>query len=85
MSPTPSDWQLNDAEQHFGAVVHEALHAGPQTVTRHGQPVVVVVAADTWRRLSPAAAGLKALLRMAPLDGLDLARDAGDRPEVDLP
>lgn len=81
----PTAWQLQDAKNRFSEVVEEALHNGPQTVTRRGEPVVVVVAVDTWRRVSGEAPSLKAFLRAAPLDGLDLSRDAGERPDVVLP
>lgn len=78
-------WQLQDATNRFSEVVEEALQSGPQTVTRRGEPVVVVVAIDTWRRVSGAAPNLKAFLRAAPLDGVDLSRDVGERSDVVLP
>lgn len=78
-------WQLQEAKNRFSEVVEEAMHSGPQTVTRRGEPVVVVVAVDTWRRVSGAAPSLKAFLRAAPLEGLELDRDAGERPEPVLP
>ena len=78
-------WQLQDAKNRFSEVVEDALRSGPQTVTRRGEPVVVVVAIDTWRRLAGTAPSLKAFLRSAPLDGLDLSRDGEDRPDVVLP
>lgn len=59
---------------------NEALQSGPQTVTRQGEPVVVVVAIETWRRVSGASPDFKAFLRAVPLDGLDLSRDGDDRP-----
>lgn len=78
-------WQLQDAKNRFSEVVEEALQSGPQTVTRRGVPVVVIVAIDTWLRVSGPVPSLKAFLRSAPLDGLELSRDAGDRPDVVLP
>lgn len=78
-------WHLPDAKNRFSQVVEEALHSGPQVVTRHGEPVVVVVAVDTWRRVSGPVASLKDFLRSAPLDGIDLSRDVGDRSDVGLP
>lgn len=78
-------WQLQDAKNRFSEVVDEALESGPQTVTRRGEPVVVVVAIDTWRRVSGEAPSLKDYLRAAPLEGLDLTREDAERPEVPLP
>lgn len=43
-------WQLQEAKQRFSEVVRRALDEGPQTVTRHGEEVVVVVSAAEWRR-----------------------------------
>ena len=78
-------WQLQDATSRFGEVVEEALHSGPQTVTQQGEPLVVVVSIDTWRRVSGPVRSLKAFLRAAPLDGVDLTREVGDRPDAELP
>src|SRR5688572_11939700 len=78
-------WQLQDAKNRFSEVVEEALRSGPQTVTRRGEPVVVVVSIDTWRRVAGPAPSLKAFLRSAPLEEVDLAREDGDRPEIVLP
>jgi prevent-host-death family protein len=65
--------------------VDEALSTDPQTVPRRGEPVVVVVAIETWRRLAEPRPSLKACLRSAPLEGLDLERDAGERADTVLP
>lgn len=78
-------WQLQDAKNRFSEVVEEALHSGPQTVTRRGEPVVVVVAIDTWRRVTGAGPNLKAFLRTAPLDGVDISREGAERADVVLP
>lgn len=37
-------WQVQEAKNHFSEVIDRALTEGPQTVTRHGKPVVRVVA-----------------------------------------
>jgi prevent-host-death family protein len=78
-------WQLQDAKNRFSEVVEEALHDGPQTVTRRGEPVVVVVAIDTWRRMVEPRPSLKDYLRAAPIEGLDLTREEGERDEIPLP
>lgn len=78
-------WQLQDAKNRFSKVVEEALHEGPQTVTRRGEPVVIVVSIDTWMKLTGARPSLKDYLRSGPLDELDLTRESQERKEVSLP
>ena len=43
-------WSVQDAKNRFSEVV-EAARQKPQTVTKHGKPAVVVVAADEYERL----------------------------------
>jgi prevent-host-death family protein len=43
-------WSVQDAKDRFSAVV-EAARRAPQTVTKHGKPAVVIVAADEYERL----------------------------------
>ncbi len=39
-------WQVQEAKNRFSEVIDRALRDGPQVVTRHGRPVVQVVAVD---------------------------------------
>jgi prevent-host-death family protein len=43
-------WQLQQAKNRLSEVVDLALEEGPQTVTRHGKEVVVVVAKAEFDR-----------------------------------
>jgi antitoxin Phd len=45
-----STWSVQDAKNRFSEVV-EAARRKPQTVTKHGKPAVVGVAADEYERL----------------------------------
>lgn len=38
-------WQVQEAKNHFSEMIEQALSDGPQVITRHGRPVVRVVAA----------------------------------------
>jgi prevent-host-death family protein len=79
------DWQIQEAKGKFSALINEAQTA-PQTITRHGEPVAVVLSASEYERLSRRKGQtFLDLLRSAPLGDLELERDrsAGDR-EVDL-
>ncbi len=44
-------WQLQEAKNRFSAVVNAAIGGQPQQVTRRGEPVVVVIAAEDFERL----------------------------------
>lgn len=50
MPPNSASWSIQDAKDRFSAVV-EAARRRPQTVTKHGKPAVVVVAAEEYERL----------------------------------
>ena len=43
-------WSVQDAKNRFSAVI-AAAHWEPQTVTKHGKPVVVVIDAAEYDRL----------------------------------
>ena len=76
-------WQIQQAKQRFSELVRRALSEGPQVVTRHGEPTVVVVAAEEYQRLRRQPPDLTAFL-LDPsgphFDVLDL-----DSLERDLP
>jgi prevent-host-death family protein len=44
------NWSVEDAKNRFSEVV-EAARREPQTVTKHGKPAVVVLAAEEYERL----------------------------------
>ena len=44
-------WQLQEAKNRLSAVVNAAIGGQPQQVTRRGEPVVVVIAAEDYERL----------------------------------
>ncbi|MEM7699238.1 MAG: type II toxin-antitoxin system Phd/YefM family antitoxin [Verrucomicrobiota bacterium] len=46
-------WQLQDAKNRFSELVETALQRGPQTVTRRGEPTVVVISVDDFEKLNP--------------------------------
>ncbi|MGQ0774262.1 MAG: type II toxin-antitoxin system Phd/YefM family antitoxin [Pseudonocardiales bacterium] len=59
-------WQVQEAKQHFGEVLRAAEHDGPQTITRHGQEIAVVISIDEYRRLTRPKKDLKELLLSPP-------------------
>lgn len=78
-------WQLQEAKQKFSELVRRTVEEGPQTVTRHGKEIVVVVPAEEFRRLTEDKPGFKEFLMSAPdLSVLDLERPRELPREVDL-
>jgi len=67
-------WQIQEAKARFSEMVERTLREGPQTVTRHGKPVAVLVRADQYQRLRGGGRTFKALLAAAPLDGIEVHR-----------
>ena len=80
-------WQLQEAKQKFSELVRRTVEEGPQTVTRHGEEVVVVVSAEEFQRLTGNKPDFKEFLMSAP-EGLELivpGRPPNDHPrEADL-
>lgn len=71
------NWSVQDAKNRFSEVI-EAARRNPQTVTKHGKPAVVVVAADEYDRLRQLerskAPSLPELLLAIPQDGGEFPR-----------
>jgi len=67
-------WQLQKAKNRFSEVVDRALSEGPQTITRHGRPAVVIVAAEQYARETQKEK-LSTVLRECPVKGWKITRD----------
>jgi len=68
-----ASWALHEAKARFSELVDEAVEHGPQAVTRHGERVVVVLAAKEFDRLHGKGRSLLQALRSCPAKGeLDL-------------
>lgn len=68
------NWQIQQAKARFSEMVERTLKEGPQTVTRHGKPVAVLVPADQYRRLRNKRKTFKAMLAAAPSGRLQIRR-----------
>ena len=55
--PRAGYWLLQDAKARFSELVRKARSEGPQHVTVHGRDEVVVVTAESYRRLKGSATG----------------------------
>src|SRR5207245_10863071 len=66
-------WQLQDAKNRFSEVVEEALHHGPQTVTRHGEETVIVLSIkDYWKLSGRPKESFAEFMMKSPLRGVEL-------------
>ena len=81
-----SIWALQDAKSRFSEVVEDALHKGPQWVTRRGAEAVVIVAACDYRKATAAKGSLVRFFRESTLVGaeLDLTRSKAPARKVEL-
>ena len=69
------NWQVQEAKQRFSELVRRTLEEGPQVVTRHGEEVVVVMAAEEYRRSQQPKPDFKEFLMSGPpFDDLELDR-----------
>jgi antitoxin Phd len=86
MNDTLPAWKLQDAKAHFSRVVRAAREQGPQRVTVHGRDAAVVLSAEDYARLAPAAAcpSLYELLSTSPLRELDFEHDSVRSPVRDV-
>jgi prevent-host-death family protein len=78
------EWQLQEAKAKFSELVQKAIDEGPQTVTRRGQPAVVVLSAEQFELMKKRQIDLKDLLPFLSLDELDLERNKDFPRDVDL-
>ena len=65
-------WKLEDAKARFSEVVRLAEQGVPQRVSVRGREAVVILSADAYARLAPAASGsLAGLFGEGPFTRLD--------------
>lgn len=80
-------WQLQEAKNKFSRVVENAVHRGPQTITKRGVEVAVVISYAEYQRLIASRGKLSTFFHESPLVGIDvdLKRDKSDaRKDLEL-
>jgi prevent-host-death family protein len=60
-------WTIVEARAKLSEVIASAQSEGPQTITRNGRPVVVVVAAEEWERKTKRVGNLAEFFAASPL------------------
>jgi prevent-host-death family protein len=83
---TPTTWTVAEAKSHFSELVQQAESSGPQTITRHGKPAVVVVSAAEWERKTKRKGSLMEFFANSPLrdSGLVIERNQDPPRKIDL-
>ena len=77
-------WQIQEAKARFSEIIERTLREGPQTITRPGKPVAVLIKVDEYRRLRAGGKTLKALLASVPLAGVDIRRSRDTARIIDF-
>jgi prevent-host-death family protein len=86
---TPADksdhWTVAGAKARLSEVIERA-QTGPQIITRHGKPSVVMVSAEEWARKTVRKGSLAEFLMASPLRDADLdLKRVRDQPrDLDL-
>ncbi|MDF5720886.1 MAG: type II toxin-antitoxin system Phd/YefM family antitoxin [Rhizonema sp. PD37] len=72
-------WQIQEAKNKFSEVVEEAIHQGPQVITKRGVEVAIVLSYTEYRQMMASQKKLSDFFRESPLAevDLDLTRDQG--------
>jgi prevent-host-death family protein len=79
-------WKLQDAKSQFSKVVEDALHKGPQYVTRRGIETVVVVSSKEYEELTNHKPSFKDFLLSCPKmeEGFDFKRQKDYPRDIEL-
>ncbi len=79
-------WTVAEAKAKFSEVIDHALSDGPQTVTRSGRTVVVIVSAEEWERKAKRSGNLAEFLTSSPLrgSGVKVKRTKDRLRDIDL-
>ncbi|KAF3891201.1 type II toxin-antitoxin system Phd/YefM family antitoxin [Tolypothrix bouteillei VB521301] len=76
-------WQLQEAKNKLSEVIEEAIHQGPQVITKRGVEVAIVLSYREYQKMLSAQQKLSTFFQTSPLAEveLDLSRDKSDARE----
>ena len=72
-------WPVQEAKNQFSQVVELAQTGGPQTVTRHGEPVAVILSASEFKKMARPKETILEFFAPLKSSGIELKR-AHDLP-----
>jgi antitoxin Phd len=67
-------WSLQDAKNQFSHVIELAVNNGPQTVTKHGKPVAIILSANYFKRLARPRQSIREFFSPLKASGIRLVR-----------
>lgn len=65
-------WSVADSKARLSELLEQVINDGPQTITRRGEAIAVVVSIEEWRRKSERPGSLAEFLAASPLRDSDL-------------
>jgi antitoxin Phd len=79
-------WQLQEAKARFSELVNEVIEDGYHTITKNGQPVVVVISQKEFEKFQSPEKSLSEFLLESPFSQseLDIQREKDLGREIDL-
>jgi len=80
------EWPVAAAKARLSEVLDRVLSQGPQTITRNGRHVAVIVSVEEWERKTKRKGNLAEFFAASPLrnSGLRIERIKGGLREIDL-
>jgi prevent-host-death family protein len=66
------NWTVAEAKAKFSEIIERAMSEGPQTITKRGRTVAVVVGAEEWERKTKRSGNLAEFFAGSPLRGSEL-------------
>lgn len=73
-------WQLQEAKNKLSKVIDDAVHVGPQLITRRGTEVAVILSYAEYQKIVSSKEKLSVFFQNSPLAEaeLDLSRDTSE-------
>lgn len=86
MTKTSVVWPVAEAKARLSEVIDLAQTAGPQSISRHGRQVAVVVSAEEWERKTNRKGSLAEFFASSPLcgSGIEINRKRDVPRDIDL-
>lgn len=77
-------WSIHEAKARFSELVNSSIETGPQIVTRHGKPAVVMLHVQDFLDMKAPQGSLKDFFLSAPRVDLKVERPGDPSREIDL-